>query len=41
MLGTAIMMGKTSTEVINAFVSGDLGWNFRVLTDSIQVVGRF
>ena len=41
MLGTAIMMGKTSTEVINAFVSGDLGWNFPGADDSVQVVAGF
>jgi len=38
MLGTAIMMGKTSTEVINAYASGDLGFNFPSADDSVMVV---
>jgi len=41
MLGTAIMQGKTSTEVIEAFVTGDLGWTFPSADSSIQVVGGF
>lgn len=38
MLGTAIMMGKTSTEVMNAYVSGDLGFNFPGADDSVIMV---
>ncbi len=41
MLGTAIMKGVNSTEVMNAFVSGDLDWNFPSADDSVQVVAGF
>jgi iron complex outermembrane recepter protein len=41
MLGTAIMQGETSTEVINAFVAGDLGWNFPTADDTVQIVAGF
>jgi len=41
MLGTAIQMGKTSTEVVNAFASGDLGWNFPGADDSVMMVAGF
>ncbi|MBT8092368.1 MAG: TonB-dependent receptor [Gammaproteobacteria bacterium] len=41
MLGTAVATGETSTEVINAFVSGDLGWNFPSASDSVMVVAGF
>ncbi len=41
MLGTAIATGKTSTEVVNAFVSGDLGFNFPSADDSIMMVAGF
>ena len=41
MLGTAIMMGKTSTEVINAYASGDLGFNFPGADDSVMMVAGF
>jgi iron complex outermembrane recepter protein len=41
LLGTAIATGKTSTEVINAFVSGDLDWNFPSADDSVIVVAGF
>jgi len=41
MLGTAIMMGKTSTEVVNAYASGDLGWSFPGADDSVMVVAGF
>jgi len=41
MLGTAIATGKTSTEVINAYASGDLGWNFPGADDSVMMVAGF
>jgi outer membrane receptor protein involved in Fe transport len=41
MLGTAIMAGKTSTEVMSAYVTGDLGWNFPSASDSVMVVAGF
>jgi len=40
LLGTAISTGKTSTRVINAFVTGDTGWNLGS-ADSIMVAGGF
>ena len=39
--GTAVATGKTSTEVINAFVSGDLGWTFPSADNSIMLVAGF
>lgn len=41
LLGTAVATGKTSTEVINAFVSGDTGWSFPSADDSVLVVAGF
>jgi outer membrane receptor protein involved in Fe transport len=41
LLGTAIMQGKTSTEVIEAFATGDTGWTIPFADSSIQVVGGF
>ena len=41
LLGTAIATGLTSTEVVNAFVSGDTGFNFPGAEDSIMVVAGF
>jgi len=41
LLGTAIATGKTSTEVINAFVSGDTGFNFPSADDTVMVVAGF
>jgi len=41
MLGTAIMQGKTSTEVIEAFVTGDTGWTIPMADSSIMVVAGF
>ena len=41
LLGTAIMAGKTSTEVIEAFVTGDTGWTIPWADNSIMVVGGF
>ena len=40
MLGTAIMSGKTSTRVINAFVTGDTGLSL-FSEDNIMVAGGF
>jgi outer membrane receptor protein involved in Fe transport len=40
LLGTAIATGKTSTRVINGFVTGDTGWNIGS-ADSIMVAGGF
>jgi iron complex outermembrane recepter protein len=36
--GTAVANGKTSTEVINAYVNGDTGWSFPGADDSVMVV---
>jgi iron complex outermembrane receptor protein len=41
LLGTAIATGKTSTEVMNAFVSGDLGWTLPTADNSIMLVAGF
>ena len=41
LLGTAIATGKTSTEVINAFVSGDTGFNFPSADDTVMLVAGF
>lgn len=41
MLGTAIMQGKTSTEIMSAFVTGDLGWSFPTADNSIMLVAGF
>jgi len=41
LLGTAIMAGKTSTEVIEAFVTGDTGWTIPTADNSIMIVGGF
>jgi len=41
LLGTAVATGKTSTEVINAFVTGDTGLNIGSADDSIMVVAGF
>ena len=38
LLGTAIMAGKTSTRVVNAFVTGDTGWSL-FGEDTIMVAG--
>lgn len=38
LLGTAVATGKTSTEVFNAFVSGDTGFSFPGADDSILLV---
>jgi outer membrane receptor protein involved in Fe transport len=40
LLGTAIATGRTSTRVINGFVTGDTGWNIGS-ADSIMVAGGF
>ncbi len=40
LLGTAIATGKTSTRVINGYVTGDIGFNIGN-ADSIMVVGGF
>ena len=40
LLGTAIATGKTSTRIINGFVTGDTGWNLGA-ADSIMVAGGF
>lgn len=40
LLGTAIATGKTSTRVINGYVTGDTGWNLGN-ADSIMVAGGF
>ena len=41
MLGTAIATGKTSTRVINGFVTGDTGWTIGSAEDSIMVAAGF
>jgi len=38
LLGTAVRTGKTSTEVMNGFVTGDLGFSFPGADDSIMFV---
>ena len=40
LLGTAIATGKSSTRVINGYVTGDTGWNIGN-ADSIMVAGGF
>ena len=39
--GTAVATGKTSTEVMNAFVTGDLGISFPSADDSVMLVAGF
>lgn len=41
LLGTAVATGKTSTEVINGFVSGDLGVTIPSADDSIVIVAGY
>ncbi len=40
LLGTAISVGKSSTAIINGYVTGDTGWNIGN-ADSIMVAGGF